>query len=268
MTIVIGMIAQDGIVIAADREEGNETQKNDRGKINGAFRARVPVGWIGVGGAGSGPEIDEVTGLLTSCFCADGERTSTEARTALIAEHRAYYEKTVLPFSSATQISCPDYALIIGCVMAQTGKCLLVTSRLSAGPVDDYEAIGAGASVANNWLGRLYDLMPASAAIVLAAYVIYQIKNSVPGCGLGTDILMLNGKDLLGRVNPALIRRWEGAFRYYPSLERNIFGYCVGFDSSRFNLRTKADKASIDKGLENLRRILTQSDAEKSEPEP
>lgn len=267
VTIVVGMIAQDGIVIAADREEGDGYLKNDIGKIRGAFRGREPVGWIGIGGAGEGPEIDEVSALLTDCFCAEKDRTSAEAKEALVAVHRDYYERMVLPFASATQVGCPDYKLIIGCFMGQVGKSLLVTSKLSVNPVDDYEAIGIGAEVARAWLGRLYDRMPVIAAVKLAAYAIFQVKNSVSGCGLGTDILMFNGKDLFGKVNPVLIRRWEEAFRYFPSLERNIFAYCVGLQSSPLFLRTKPDKESISIGIENLRSALTQLDVEKSEPE-
>jgi 20S proteasome alpha/beta subunit len=269
MTIVIGMIAQDGIVIAADREEGNEYLKNDMGKIRATFRGVGPHGWIGIGGAGDGPACDEVSVLLSDCFCAEKERTSAEAKKALIEEHRSYYEKVVLPFASATQIGCPDYALIIGCLMGQTGKCLFATSKFAVNPVDDYEAVGIGSMVARTWLGRLYERMPVVAAVKLAAYVIYQVKNSVSGCGLGTDIIMLHPKQLFGRINPAAIRHWEEAFRYFPSLERNIFGYCVGLESSPSQLlRTKPDKQSIDKGLENLRQALMQSDVEKSKQEP
>lgn len=268
MTIVIGMVAQDGIVVAADREEGNEYLKNDMGKIRATLRGREPHGWIGIGGAGDGPSCDEISILLSDCFCAEKERTSTEAKEALIAEHRSYYEKIVLPFASATQISCPDYALIIGCLMGQTGKCLFATSKLAVNPVDDYEAVGVGATVARTWLGRLYDRMPVIAAVKLAAYVIYQVKNSVSGCGLGTDIIILHPQQLIGRINPEAIRHWEESFRYFPSLERHIFGYCVGLEPSPKFLRTKPDRQSIDAGIENLRSALMQSDVEKSTQEP
>ena len=143
-----------------------------------------------------------------------------------------------------------------------------MTSKLSVNSVNDYEAIGIGAKIANNWLARLYDRIPVIAASKLAAYVIYQVKNSVIGCGLGTDIFMLNGKDLFGRINPALIRRWEDAFRFFPSLERNVFGHCIGLQPSQFFLRTKPDKGSIDSGIENLRSALMQSDVEKSKLGP
>ena len=65
--------------------------------------------------------------------------------------------------------------------------------------------------------------MPILSAIRMTAYVIYQVKNAVSGCGLGTDIIILRRNQLLDRVNPDIIRKWEAAFRYYPSLERNIF---------------------------------------------
>jgi 20S proteasome alpha/beta subunit len=257
VTIVIGMIAQDGIVIASDREEGDSYLKSDKGKMVQVFRGRLPVGWIGVGGAGEGPEIDEVSGLLTDCFCADKERTREEAKAELLTVHRAYYEQKVLPFAKAKQLACPDYALIIGCLMGQTGKILLATSKLAVNSVDDYEAIGAGATVANIWLERLYERMPAEQAAKLAAYVVYQVKQSVASCGLGTDVLIINGRDLFGHVNREVIRRWEDAFRFFPSLERDIFCYCVGLQPSPILLRTKPDKDSIDLGINNLKKALS-----------
>jgi 20S proteasome alpha/beta subunit len=48
------------------------------------------------------------------------------------------------------------------------GKSLFATSKLSFNESSDYEAVGVGATVANNWLERLYDYMPVSCAIRLA----------------------------------------------------------------------------------------------------
>src|ERR1700719_1125175 len=79
MTIAIGLRARDGIVIAADREEGDGYLTNERGKILQVFRGMPPIGWITVTGAGDGPALDEVSKLLGDVFCAEGDRTSTEA---------------------------------------------------------------------------------------------------------------------------------------------------------------------------------------------
>jgi 20S proteasome alpha/beta subunit len=277
MTIAIGIRASDGIIIAADREEGDGYLTNDRGKILQTFRGIDPIGWISIAGAGDGPAIDEVAKLLTNRFCADTERTAELVKAALRNEHRAYYKTTILPFARMPQLERPDYALIIGCLEGGVGKSLFFTSRLSFNESNDYEAVGVGATVANNWLGRLYEYMPVSCAIRLAAYVIYQVKNSVRDCGLGTDIIVLKRGKLLDRVNPDLIRKWEAAFRYYPSLERNVFSHCIGVGPMPSLLRTKPDMKSVKLGINKMRKALmlseekaqsTRSASRKSEPEP
>lgn len=265
MTICIGIVARDGIVVASDREEGDGYLKNDTGKILTTFRGRVPIGWIGVTGAGDGPSIDEVSASLSDSFCEEGERDASQAKESLMARHRAYYKENVLPFSVHPQ-TCPDYSLIVGCFGGGFRKALFFTSKLAFNEVKDYQAVGIGASIANHWLSRLYENMPVIYAVKLAAYVIFQVKGSVGGgCGLGTDIIMLRGKDLIPRVNPELIRRWEGMFRLYPSLERAVFGYCVGLESDQLLIRTHPDKNSINANMDKLREWLTLPDAEKPE---
>jgi 20S proteasome alpha/beta subunit len=270
VTICLGIVASDGIIIAADREESYGDFKNDTGKILHTFRGREPIGWIATTGAGSGPELDEVSRLMNDKFCEERQRSDQEfVQAELTAEHRTYYKKAILPFALQPYMERPDYSLITGCFAGGLGKTLFVTSRIAFNKVSDYDAVGIGASVAKNWLSRLYDYIPAACAIKLAAYVIYQVKSSVSGCGMGTDITMMTGKELFGRVNPAIIRKWEEAFRYYPSLERGVFGYCIGVDPTETRLvRTHVDKESINANIEKLREMLTPSDVEKLEPGP
>jgi 20S proteasome alpha/beta subunit len=109
VTIALGIIARDGIVIAADREEGDGYLKTDRGKILQVFRGRNPVGWIAISGAGNGPALDEVARLLGDTFCEEEESTAGQAKDALTKVHRSYYEKTVLPFAPTER---PDYELV------------------------------------------------------------------------------------------------------------------------------------------------------------
>jgi 20S proteasome alpha/beta subunit len=265
MTIALGLSARDSIVVAADREESDGYLKNDTGKILQVLRGRPPIGRIAVTGAGSGAELDEISRLLGNVFCAEGERSSADARAALEAEHRRYYQQTILPFAPQPPLERPDYSLIIGCLQGQTGKALFSTSRLAFNESSDYQAVGIGASVANDWLATLYDFVLSILAVRIAAYVIYQVKNRVSGCGLGTDIVVLKPDKVLARVEPEIIRKWEDAFRYYASLERNVFSYCIGVESDDWLLRTRPDLESVNKGIQNMRKALTPSDAEKSE---
>jgi 20S proteasome alpha/beta subunit len=269
MTICIGLLASDGVVIAADREEGDGYLKNDRGKIRLSCRLRGPNGSIAITGAGDGPSLDEVSKLMGDVFCSQDERTSDDTIAALHNEHCRYYRKKVIPFAPSPS-DRPDYALIIGCMDGQTlGKKLFYTSKLAFNETNDYEAVGIGASVANTWLWRLYDRVPIVSAVKLAAYIIYQVKNSVGGCGLGTDIIPLRSNRILESVPREVVRKWEDTFRFFPSLERNIFHYCIGVDIKEDLLfRTKLGKQAIDAGIENIRNALTPPAVEKSKGQP
>ena len=75
MTICIGILASDGIVIAADREEGDGYVKTDQGKISTATRLIFPVGSIAVTGSGWGSYLDEVAERLRDKFCDIAEST-------------------------------------------------------------------------------------------------------------------------------------------------------------------------------------------------
>jgi hypothetical protein len=121
MTIALGMLASDGVVIAADREEGDGYLKTDIGKISHVFRGLNPIGSIAVAGAGEGPAIDEISTLLSDIFCTDKERNGGEIKEELTNAHRTYYKETVLPFAIQHQSERPDYALVIGC-LAGCGK--------------------------------------------------------------------------------------------------------------------------------------------------
>jgi hypothetical protein len=72
--------------------------------------------------------------------------------------------------------------------------------------------------------------------------------------------------ELLPRVNPELIRRWEGAFRYYPSLERNVFSYCIGVQQEPSLLRTTPDIESVKLGIDKMREALKLSEEEEAQP--
>ena len=72
----IGLLASDGIVIAADREEGDGYLKNDTGKIATSYKGLEPIGVMAVTGAGTGLYIDEVSDILRATFCANQEGTT------------------------------------------------------------------------------------------------------------------------------------------------------------------------------------------------
>jgi len=265
MTICVGILATDGVVLAADREEGDEYLKVDRGKICQAFRGSTPTGSIAVTGAGDGAALDEISNRLVDAFSKREMRlgeTAEDAEKILRDTHRNYYTEAILPFPYNER---PDYGVLIACYGGGLGKRLFSTAKLSFNSHVDYEAVGVGQRVANAWLGKLYDYLPVRHAVKLAAYVIYQCKGTVTGCGLGTDIAIIRPDRVLESAAPATIRKWEDAFRYLQTLERNAFHYCIGVDDDAQLGRTEIGKESIASQLDSVRKMFKPSIPQKSE---
>ena len=78
MTIAIGILASDGVIIAADREEGDGYLKTDRGKISQVFRGLFPAGSIAVTGAGDAAALDEVSNLITDAFAQSAKAAAKQ----------------------------------------------------------------------------------------------------------------------------------------------------------------------------------------------
>jgi len=252
MTITIGIRCSDGIIIAADREVGDGYMKNDVGKIRATFRGTNPIGQIAIAGAGSSSYINEVSKIMTDEFAEENSGLAE-----ITNKHRTYYNDIVMPMA-VYGANAPDYQLLIGSVGGNVRKGIYSTSGLSLTESDDYEAIGAGAAIANEWLSRLWDYVPVRHAAKLAAYVIFHVKNSVPSCGQGTDIIMLHQNAMPERVLPVGARKWEETFRTtYRKLDRNIFYHAVGLDiDPKFLMRTDLSKEAIDKNLEDVKREI------------
>jgi 20S proteasome alpha/beta subunit len=251
MTIAIGLRCRGGIIVAADREEGDGYLKTDSGKIKVLFRGVQPIGQIAISGAGDAAHIDEISDILTKGFSDEGFD-----RNRLTETHRMYYQSQIVPLSASQQP--PDYSLIIGCIGGEIGSGLYSTSRLAFNESKDYLAVGIGATVANGWLSKLYENVPPDQGAKLAAYILFQVKSSVGGCGYGTDIIVLKPNRFFEIVNPKVIRKWEDSFKEYRNLERNSLLYCLGVeDQEQFLLRSKPSKDAINSSLEEIRGTLT-----------
>jgi 20S proteasome alpha/beta subunit len=263
MTIAVGLLCSDGVVIAADREEGDGYFKHDVGKIRATFRGRSPVGQIAIAGAGSGPYIDEVSKLLTDEFCEE-----QSGRAELLKKHREYYKGVVRPMA-VYGTNAPDYGLIVGTTGGNTGTNIYSTSGLAFNEIQDYEAIGVGAMVANSWFSRLFDRVPVKWGVILAAYVVFQVKQSVPGCGHGTDILILsnNPAPFPSRVLPQGVRKWEELFSTkLRVLDRELFHHVIGLNMDpRYLLRTQIGKEALEQRVEDVRKEFTPSTPQTSE---
>ena len=229
MTIAIGLIANDGVVIAADRQETEGDQKKEQRKIDTLWAGGI--GSLVVSGAGNGPYIDSMTMRLQRAFASKvGTRSDNEEMTENFrATHAAFYTAAVLPFAGYQPYERPDYELLFGCSTVAKHHFLWYSQNLTLNRVHGYRAVGVGASTAESLLKKFYVArLPLKVAISLAAYVVYQVKNSVEGCGFGTDVLFTQAHTPPCRVSGQTLKEMEDAFAKFRFIERDDLFKMIG----------------------------------------
>jgi 20S proteasome alpha/beta subunit len=242
MTIAIGLIATNGIVMAADRLETDGYQKNDTGKIGATWKAH-PTGSLIITGAGGAIYLDSIMHRLREWFGDDKKNSDPkEIADAINTINHKFYTDAVLPFSAYPDHARPDYSLLIGCDMAGRSPSVFLTERLALNRADDYAAVGTGASTAKTLLSKFYVPLPVESAISLAAFVMYEVKASIEGCGLGTDIFYTWRHVPLLVPNDEVLRM-EGAFHQFYRSERENLHFCIGSDIAHSSQSLKEDKS-------------------------
>jgi hypothetical protein len=229
LTIALGLIADDGIVIAADRQETEGDRKKDERKVGTLWAPGI--GSFLVSGAGNGPYIDSMVTRLHVCFGSkvwqwdDAEVMTDNFR----ASHSAFYSEAVLPFGSYQPYERPDYELLFGCSIKDR-HLLWYSHKLTLNRVERFRAVGVGASMAESLLNKFYvGRLPLKVAISLAAYVVYEVKKSVEGCGLETDVMFTHDEYAPPASIPApLLKEMEDAFAQFRLLERDDLYRTIG----------------------------------------
>lgn len=227
MTIALGIISTGGLVLAADTEESIAGwMKTSQTKLDLAVSAG---GIVVVSGAGTAGYIDSAAQRVHSAFQkmdpADNDYERLIERTL-----RRFHREHVIPFGACQPNERPELFLLIG--VHRKGRNALFTTEKSAvrscRDKDNYVAIGAGGFYARSLLGQYYawelDLQTAE---ILAAYVLFRVKNSIGGCGGHTEMCRMHAEGV-EFVNPRYIDALEQRFRDLERLERSSFYYVVG----------------------------------------
>jgi 20S proteasome alpha/beta subunit len=243
MTIALGMLAQGGIVIAADREQSDETLKSEQGKIHTFWR--VNRGTVAISGAGNGPYLDALTAEVQDWFMDDNTKfKASEFGKELRSTNHAFYKKSVLPF--VPYESSVDYELLVGFAPSPTrmeiamakkfggavgGRRTLWTShKLSVLKEEPFCAVGIGRTTAHSLLLKYgVPFISIEIAATLAAYIVYQVKRTVRDVGLETDVLVISG-GFPHHLTRHEITAMESRFSEYEDSERENLFYCFGGD--------------------------------------
>jgi hypothetical protein len=192
VTIAAGFYFNGGIILCADTQETIEHSKTWTPKLilePAAMRGKDSPDdlMLAIAGAGSGPFIDKLTERAwESIFDAKSfEEACSSVEESIKGTHEEYgriFQPGYLP----------NAELVYGIKMQ--GQSKLFTA---SGPVVNekrgYGSVGAGNYMADFLAARLHQrYLPAPQAVILAAYVLFQCKEHVDGCGGDSHIAVLS----------------------------------------------------------------------------
>jgi 20S proteasome alpha/beta subunit len=194
MTICIGMLASDGIVIAADSQESDSYFKRSQQKI---------LPYIGGLQAGANPPPPTIACALTGAglagyldaFFAYALRdipmkaTHVELEDFLANKVQTYHRRHIFPLAAAKDP--PEIQALIG-AYASFQTCMFVSYGSTLRRALHYAAVGAGAHFALSIMGELVGWRDLKQAELLAAYVIALTKERIEECGKYTAIVSLH----------------------------------------------------------------------------
>lgn len=197
MTIAVGILADEALIIASDTEESTPSHKRSVSKINefGDHKNNMML----VAGAGPDSHIEtmgEILGDALGDVRADGKASLKKLFRELLVE---YYRQHILCWPSMTEREENDFQLLIGLSLKEAdgtfSQSLLVTSTTTLREAQSYAAVGIGRTYANNLLEPrvLGNTSSFKETMALTAIdVIRCVKRDVPGCGKETEVRTLD----------------------------------------------------------------------------
>ncbi len=161
MTIALGVLAHDGVVLAADTEETAGAFKSLQSKVFTAVYQNhsEPVykrTACGISGAGSAAHIDLLAEEWTRVFLENPLPTSGQPRRALANHLKQFYVEHMLPFSNLPEDRRPEIEMIVA-ISAFRMQQLFVSQYTALRPATSgYATVGMGGGVASMLLSRLW----------------------------------------------------------------------------------------------------------------
>lgn len=220
MTIIVGIICQDGLVVASDSQAGSfrgvHVKRLDYTKI---YSFNFDGSKVVVTGAGESPFIVRAKEIIegnskdkkfrTSREIADvAEEAMTEiTKRYMIERFKDLGSSTKTPQPDDSLLSPPNFALVLGTYCGD-GPCLYtVYPDGVAGREEGYASLGSGSAFAEYLLARLYrpDLT-IEGGVRIAAYVVEEVKKADVHCGGPTQIVVVK-KNLVERKSTKEIGR-------------------------------------------------------------
>lgn len=191
VTIAAGFRFNDGVVLCADTQETVLHAKSAVPKLriepfNKLKKDSPQELVVAMAGSGDGPWIDHLTEISwrNACDAVSFDDACARIERTLKDAHREYAELFQVGYM-------PQADLVYG-VKMQGRSSLFKASGPIVNRCPDYSSIGAGYYMADFLASRMHHSdLTASECSILAAYVLFQCKEYVEGCGGDSHIAVL-----------------------------------------------------------------------------
>ena len=208
MTIIAGFRCSEGVVICSDTQETvTNIAKRSVTKVKmfpaGGYAESSDFG-MAICGSGDGPFVD----LMTRKIWQSAETASSIAEAADNIELRI--KNLYREYSTIYQPGeRPTVELIYGIKM--NGETLLFHAYgPTVNEVDEYKSAGYGCYMADFLQSRMgRNLLTVNECAILAAYILFQTKEHVDGCGGDSHIAVLGNDGRNGFVDGCRINSWN-----------------------------------------------------------
>lgn len=256
MTIALGLLASDGVVLAADTQMGiTDYLKSEQGKI--AYGGRqladgTNVTAIAIAGAGNVAYIEHVQRDFVSDYL-----NTTPAVTVHEVEERyqgklkQFFRDHIEPFSLYPSNERPDLGLILAVKSGAIYR-LWATEKNLMTEHHTCTAVGIGAMYAKILLNQYFGTMTSLGAMLLASYIVFRVKDIIDGCGKRTDVVALHRRGI-GILTDDKIRRLEDLFDEYSKLEAELLHHILYDQVSSIKMKPSG---SIKTQISKLRRKI------------
>jgi hypothetical protein len=225
MTIALGILTHDGFVIAADSEiSAGDYMSIEGQKVHGVMHFSniegQESGAIAITGAGDAGYLEGMFGDVADLF---SDAPKLEDFEESIAKYlRTFYRRHIIPFWN--QGDRADVSLIIGARRGAISRMWTTRRNRFIRCRELYAAVGVGEMYARSILGRICGDQEAETSKLLAAYVIYLVKERIPGCGKQTNLLCVKrGATLTTSLTARQLQSLELLFRDYGRVEAGVW---------------------------------------------
>jgi hypothetical protein len=231
MTVALGILAADCQIIAADTQHSADTEKLGQGKIATHVypRSGTDRRIISITGSGDSFYLEALQTELADTFSTMDDISSMgDVRVAFSRCLKRFYKEHIALTPDLQQR--PEVELIIA---ARSGELreMWVTKRNRISVARSPVAVGLGGTYAQSLLGNMCLPQQPETAMLLAAYVVFLVKQRNLWVGMDTQVLCLDDSIAISPrrgFTAQVCRQLEEMFRQYIGVEARILHRFLG----------------------------------------